>query len=233
MTVVVTRPEPDAGVFADACRDKGLDAVVSPLMRVRFRNRVSLPTSLHGLAFTSANGVRAFAAASTLRDVPVFCVGEASAAVAEEHGFADVTGSGGDVGALAATIASAAGLTGPVIHIAGSERAGDLLSLLQERGVAAERIVAYDADAVDALPPLAVEALRRGAADVALFSPRTARLFVQLVDRAGLTPALRRCRAVCLSQAVADHAANARWGAVAVAQARNAGAMIDLLMRRA
>jgi uroporphyrinogen-III synthase len=234
MTVIVTRPQPDADFFAADCRAAGLDPIVAPLMTVRFRDTIALPERLGALAFTSANGVRAFAAQYALRTLPIFCVGQASAAAARDCGFQTVTPSGGDVDALAHTIIqAAASLDGPVVHVAGSERAGDLIALLSKAHVAAERIVAYEARPTDALPEPAAEALRNGAPDVALFSPRTARLFLQLTEQAGMTQAAKKCRAICLSEAVATAASGHHWKQVLIAKERNSAAMIAAMTKRA
>src|SRR5204863_98418 len=80
----------------------GHDAVVLPLLAVRVMPDISV--DLHGvaaLAFTSANGVRAFADASGERSLKVFAVGAATALAARQAGFKSVLSADGDVEALA------------------------------------------------------------------------------------------------------------------------------------
>ncbi len=235
MKVLITRPQPDADQFAEDCRKAGLDPVVAPLMTVRFHKDWEAPGDAGALAFTSANGVRAFAGASRVRNLAAFCVGEATAAAAGDAGFATVHAAGGDVESLANLIADNAGaVSGPIVHVAGARRAGDLIAALKERGLGARRIVAYETAEATDLPAEARSALGSGRAlAAAFFSPRTAQLFLKLVDAAGLAEALTRCRAVCLSDAVADVAKRAQWRVIDTASERNAAAMIALMTARA
>src|SRR4051812_16935975 len=88
-------------------------------------------TNVQAVLFTSANGVRAFAAAERRRDIPAFAVGEATAAAARLAGFTTVDTAGGDVAALADLVRER--LTparGALLHAAGSAVAGDLSGVL-------------------------------------------------------------------------------------------------------
>ena len=233
--VLITRPQPDADAFAALCRKAGLAPIVAPLMSVRFQGDWAAPANAGALAFTSANGVRAFVRRSPARDLPAFCVGAATAAKARENGFQKVFTADGDVASLTALIANhASALSGPVVHIAGARRAGDLMAMLKKQNAAATRIVAYQTEEAARLPAAAQEALEAGAPlSVALFSPRTARLFLDLVAAANLTGRLTDCSAACLSGAVAETARGAEWGAVDVAHNRTSAAMVALIKLRA
>ena len=236
MKALITRPQPDADAFAALCAGAGVEPVVCPLMEIVRR---PAPTALDGvgaLAFTSANGVRAFAANSPVRDLPVFAVGPASAAAAHAAGFTDVAAAGGDVAALAALIADArARIDGAVLHAAGARRAGDLVSALGAAGVSARRCVLYEARDAEALPETAIQAIASSPPVdwVALFSPASAALFARLVAAAQLSDRLAQIRAACLSEAVADAARAFSWRSVEIAPARRAEAMIALMRRDA
>lgn len=231
MKVLITRPQPDADAFAEDCRAAGLDPVIAPLMSVTARGDWAAPADAAGLAFTSANGVRVFAAASRVRNLTAFCVGEATADAARAAGFSTISAADGDVVSLAETIAEqSSAISGQIVHIAGSRRAGDLLGALTERGLKASRIIAYETNEVRNLPQTAATAIGSGRAlVVTLFSPRTARLFLNLVETANMAEALSRCRAICLSDAVADVASETKWRVIDVASERNGAAMIALM----
>lgn len=233
--VLITRPQPDADAFAAECEKAGLATVIAPLMTVRFRDDWSAPQAAGALAFTSANGVRAFARRFSTKDLPAFCVGEATAATAQANGFEKIFAADGDVASLAALIAdNTRMLAGPVSHIAGARRAGDLIASLNEQGVAADRIVAYETEEAASLPTAAREAIEDGMAlSVALFSPRTAQLFLDLVAAADLTERLTHCRAACLSAPVAGIVRAAKWAAVDTADRRTSAAMIVLIRSHA
>src|SRR5690606_13464070 len=145
----------------------GHRAVVEPLLGIRFLDDAVVELSdARALAFTSANGVRALvhAAGHALpARLDVFAVGDATAQAARAAGFARVTAAGGDVGSLAAAIVEA-GMSrdGVVLHVAGRDRAGDLVGLLQAEGIAARRLVLYAAEWTGALSPAARAALAAG-----------------------------------------------------------------------
>lgn len=227
---LITRPQPDADSFARDCRSVGIEPVIAPLMSIAFHDvPVVLPPG-SALAFTSANGVRAFQRLTAWREAVVFAVGPASAEAARAAGFQTVHSAGGDVDDLAEMIAAHWDKGGDVLHIAGAHRAGNLVAALKGRGLSARRQVLYETRNEPAMPVAAAQALSGDArVDVALFSPRTARLFASLADQAGLGPALGNHRAVCLSDNVAAELDPAAWGAIAVAAAPNTEATISIL----
>ncbi len=228
MQVLVTRPEPDASEFAALCRESELAPVLCPLMQVVFEDAAVDLEGVGALAFTSANGVRAYLANSADKTLPVFAVGEATAQTAADAGFDKVNIAGGDVEALAGLISDRReSLSGAVLHIAGVARAGDLIAALNAQNIAARRVTLYATQEAEALPSGALSLEAPGW--VALFSPRTAALLVRLVDRAGAGERFGKMRAACLSDAVAEAAGAMAWRSVDVAGARNSVAMIALM----
>ncbi|MGF1545323.1 MAG: uroporphyrinogen-III synthase [Parvularculaceae bacterium] len=214
----MTRPAVDAGAFADDARAAGLTPVASPVMRIDY---APTPIDFEGvgaIALTSANGARALGDVDDARKAttPVYAVGEATAAAARAMGFARVDagaahGGRGDVVALADRLIAArrdGAFAGDVLHPAGAHRRGDLVTMLGEADIAARRIEAYAAipterPSAEARTLMDSDAL----AAVALFSPRTAALFVERHTDGGRW--LERLAAACLSQAVADAARDA------------------------
>ncbi|HEY4030104.1 MAG TPA: uroporphyrinogen-III synthase [Caulobacteraceae bacterium] len=149
MRIWITRAEPGASRTAEKVRALGHEPVVAPLLEVH-----ALPTAIDldgvgALAFTSANGLHAFAERSAERALPVFTVGDATAAAARKAGFTDVTSAGGDLQALAGLIAAHAGrIAGAVLAPGPREPAGDLPAALaakgKGKGVAARALPLYE-----------------------------------------------------------------------------------------
>jgi uroporphyrinogen-III synthase len=179
------------------------------------------------LIATSANGLRAFAAISERRDLPVIAVGDATASVARAAGFDQVESAGGGVAALARHVAATRRPTeGALLHLAGRDTAGDLPGALA--GFTLRRVVLYEARAATVLSA----ALRAALADLQgalFFSPRSAATFVTLLRGADLSGSVSAMTAYCLSRAVADEASPLRWRAVAVAARPDQAALLDLL----
>jgi uroporphyrinogen-III synthase len=197
-TIWITRAQPAADATAERVRALGHDAVVAPLLAVRALHDV--PVDLRGvaaLAFTSANGVRAFADVSGERALKVFAVGAATAQAARAAGFKSVLSADGDVEALADGIAARRGeLRGAVLHPGAAEPAGDLSGALEKHGVEARRLILYETAPVS-LADADAEALGRSDA-VLLHSPRAAQVLAKLL-KAHPAPQLR---ALGLSKAV-------------------------------
>src|SRR5690242_12242204 len=183
MNVLITRPREDAAPFAAELAARGLTPVIEPLIAVRFDPAAALDLDggVQAVLFTSANGVRAFAARTPRRDLPALTVGDATAQEARAVGFATVESAGGDVAGLARLVRERLSPeAGPLVHAAGSEVAGDLASQLAGSGFTMRRAVLYAAAPVGALSREAAALLRSAEIGVAsFFSPRTASTFVK------------------------------------------------------
>ena len=98
-----------------------------PLLAVRAIE--DAPLDLEGvsaLAFTSQNGVAAFAAMSPERGLPVFTVGDATAEAARGQGFRIVRSAGGALADLAALLIAEVPRDGWLLAPGAREPAGDL-----------------------------------------------------------------------------------------------------------
>ena len=205
---LVTRPRAEAVALAEALAARGIEAVIEPLLDIHYRDAPAPDLAgVQAVLCTSANGVRALARLTREREVALFAVGEASAARARAEGFLRVESAGGNVDDLARLARERRRPEGGrLLHVAGSDVAGDLAGILRESGFAIDRVVLYEARPVSGLSAPAAAALRSGLIDFALFfSPRTAAVFARLADQAELGAALRNVTAVSIS-AAADRA---------------------------
>jgi uroporphyrinogen-III synthase len=180
------------------------------------------------LAFTSVNGVAAFARVCADRDRPVFAVGDRTAHAAREAGFGEVASADGDVEALAALIVErSARIDGAVLHPGALEPAGDLISPLVAAGLTARRVAVYETVERDPSPATLSEL--GTLAVVLLHSPRAARRLARMLE-AHPAPSLR---ALCLSPSVAGALGAAeqegRLASVASAPHPTESALLELL----
>lgn len=144
--VWITRAQPGAEATAGRVRALGHAPFLAPLLAVHPVG--AAPADFEGvgaLAFTSANGVEAFAGRCSRRDLPVFAVGQATARAARAAGFAQIEVSEAGVTALVALILARRGeIPGAVLHPGAAVLAGDLTGLLQAGGLNARRLVVYE-----------------------------------------------------------------------------------------
>jgi len=204
LRALVTRPRAEAAALAEALMARGIEAIVEPLLEIHYRDGPAPDLAgVQAVLCTSANGVRALARLRSEREVPLFAVGEASAARAREEGFARIESAGGNVDDLARLARERLRPeAGRLLHVAGSDVAGDLAGELRRAGFTVERAVLYEARLAAGLSAPTVRALAAGLVDFALFfSPRTAAIFARLAEQAGIASALRDVTAVSISAA--------------------------------
>lgn len=229
---LITRPAADAASLQARLQASGIAADCAPMLTIRIHEGIALPLDGVGaLLFTSANGVRAFAANSARRDFTVFAVGEASAKAAAEAGFGHVESAGGDVDSLAALVRQRWTVAaGALLHVAGSVQAGDLQGMLRADGYDVRRTMLYDAVTATALPEAVADRFKAGDYDAALFfSPRTAATFVSLCGQAGIARGASATSALCLSANVAAALAPLSWRQIRIAAQPREADLIALL----
>lgn len=189
-TVWITRAEPGASRTARRLEGLGFSTVVVPLLAIRpIEARLDL-SDVTVLAFTSINGVTAFAALESRRDWPVFTVGDATAQAARDVGFTGVTSASGDVEALATLLRQAAPWAGVILNPTTRAPAGDLAAAVGE--AATVRMVAvYEAVETQGPVPALFDAVlvhspRAGEALAARLSPDQSegRIVVAISDAA-------------------------------------------------
>ena len=197
-TIWITRAQPGADNTAERVRALGHDPVVAPLLTVRALTGVEVDLSgVAALAFTSANGVRAFADASGERGLKVFAVGAATALAARAAGFKLVLSADGDVAALAEGIAARRSeLRGVVLHPGAAEPAGDLCGALAGQRIEARALILYET--LPGIPDAAFAPEIARCDAVLLHSPRAATALARYLK---LHPA-PQLRALGLSKAV-------------------------------
>ncbi len=230
--IVVTRAEPGASATAARLTALGHTALLAPMLTIEPIAGDPSVAGFQAILFTSSNGARNFAAQATARDLPVFCVGNATAETARAVGFGTVHSAKGDLTDLIELVAAKADPTaGGLLHAAGADLAGDLAGALRPRGFAVEIRCYYKAVQSHALPPVLEYALTASppAVDAVLFhSARAAAAFVRRVKQREV---LGRIDAVCMSEAVADAARGGRWRKVTVAGQPQEEALLLLLPR--
>jgi len=223
----ITRAQPGADATAERVRALGHEAIIAPLLAVRALDDVQVDLNgVAALAFTSANGVRAFSDICGERSLRVFAVGAATAQAARAAGFKLVLSADGDVDALAEGIAlRRTELRGAVLHPGAVEPAGDLAGALEKHGVAARRLILYETAPVKPADEVARTLVQ---ADVALLhSPRAAQVLASVL-KAHPAPKLR---VLGLSKAVVKPLARVALAAKAFPPMPLEGALLNLIDR--
>jgi uroporphyrinogen-III synthase len=202
--ILLTRPREQSLRTARLLEQRGHQTIIDPVLEIR---QLDVPT--HDLAGTAAVAVTsahaAFALANLPHSTPVFAVGDATARAAQAILGRDVDVAAGDGQALARLLmARLPPETGIVLHFCGAEVSPGLADALSAAGYDYRRIITYEAvPAVDMTAAARSALLERRLDAILLYSPRSARLWAQKVEKAGLADQLGSVRAACLSDAVA------------------------------
>jgi len=185
--VWITRAQPGAARTAERLAALALEPVVAPLLAIQPIEQAE--PDLGGvdiLAFTSINGVAAFAALTARRDRPVMTVGDATAEAARTAGFVHVRSAAGDLQALADLIAAEA--SGKVLAPGAEAPAGDIsgeVAMRRSEGMTVHTLPVYRAVATDVAAPADPDA-------VLIHSPRAGQLLAAF-GKAALEHAVVAC----------------------------------------
>lgn len=221
MKLLVTRPEPGASATAQRLAAHGHEALLLPCLTIK-TIAPRLPAQLAALVVTSGQAVPALPAG--LHNVPVFCVGDATAAKLREAGFTRVESAAGDADDLFRLIA-ARRLPGLHVLAVGERHGLALFARLREAGITSVRRKVYSAAPLRRLPAEIRARLEAGALDAALFySAETARAFTGLHP-----PGTARMVAYALSANVAKSLEGLPWARIHVALAPTEADLMALL----
>src|SRR6266705_125526 len=241
MAVLVTRPQPDDEATAAALRAKGFEVMLAPMLRFE-------PVAFHddgdarygAVIVTSANALRGIAPhleGSRLLQLPLFAVGEHTAAAAHRAGFDNVIPANGDAASLrdsvlASVKAKQLKKASPLLYLAGADLARDLAGELDERGFTVVTHTTYRMIPVSSLPREACEAFAASGIEAVLhYSRRSARAFLDAARAGGVEISALAIPQCCISAAVASVVRDAGAAQVMAAASSDENALFEVLDR--
>jgi uroporphyrinogen-III synthase len=209
MAVLVTRPYPDNEATAARLRARGLEVLLAPLLRFE-------PIAFHddpdarydAVIVTSPNALRALApqfAETRLLHLPLFAVGEQTAAAARAMGLGKVVSADGDALALQDRLIESVRTkqlkkTSRLLYLAGADLSRDLAGELDRRGFRVETRTTYRMVALPTLPREACEAFATGGLIAVLhYSRRSAATFLEAVRTEGIEISALAVAQCCMS----------------------------------
>jgi len=241
MAVLLTRPHPDDEATAAALRAKGFEVMLAPMLRFE-------PVAFHddgdarygAVVVTSANALRGIAPhleGSRLLKLPLFAVGEHTAAAAHRAGFDNVIPANGDAASLrdsvlASVKAKELKKASPLLYLAGADLARDLAGELDERGFTVVTHTTYRMIPVSSLPREACEAFAASGIEAVLhYSRRSARAFLDAARAGGVEISALAIPQCCISAAVASVVRDAGATQVLAAASSDENALFEVLDR--
>lgn len=232
-TIWLTRPQTDSESFAEELADIGVASIIGPALHVIPEPHPSLiATKPSALLLTSRHAAYALSELPpSWRSLPVYCVGASTAKTASEHGFSHVVPGVADVLALLPHIAADMKRGSGLLYLAGKDTRTEIGTLLSTFGITVTTVIVYSALAETRLPQDILTALTDGTINaVAFYSPRSAEIIGELMQRAGLLESAKKIHAFCLSLAVAATAGRTPWAAIHSCPAPTRHAMRELVV---
>lgn len=232
MRLILTRQRLDSEILAQRLTAMDHSVLIEPMLTIHPCPDTKLELDqAAAILLTSANGARALACHTADRQLPVLCVGDATAHAAQDAGFKNISSANGDVTALMALARQRVNPSdGALVHVAGSSVAGDLAGDLTAHGYQVQRANLYRAETARQLSHPCQDALRTGDVDgILFFSPRSAATFVKLLQQEELVEVCRDIELFGLSRAVADAAAGAPWKGQNIAAKPRQDGLLELL----
>jgi uroporphyrinogen-III synthase len=241
MAVLVTRPHPDDEATASALRDRGFEVLRAPMLRfepVKFSDDED--AAYAAVIVTSANALRAIAsqlAGSRLVKLPLFAVGEHTAAAAREAGFTQVMTAKGDASALrdlvlASVKAKQLKKASTLLYLAGADLARDLAGELGEKGFTVVTHTTYRMVPASSLPQEICDAFVANRIEAVLhYSRRSARAFLEAARSGGVEISALALPQCCISAAVAAVLRDAGATQVTAAAQADENALFEALNR--
>jgi uroporphyrinogen-III synthase len=241
MAILVTRPQPENAATVAALRAKGFEVLPAPMLRfepVAFQDDAD--ARYGAVIVTSANALRAVegqAAIVRLKELPLFAVGEHTAATAREIGFRNVISADGDATSLrdlmvASVRAKTLKKTGTLLYLAGADLARDLAGELGERGFSVITQTTYRMAPIVSLPRDVCDAFAATGVEAVLhYSRRSARAFLEAARAGGVEISALAIPQCCLSEAIASVVRDAGATQVMVARTPDEKALFEVLDR--
>ncbi|MEY9125450.1 uroporphyrinogen-III synthase [Bradyrhizobium yuanmingense] len=241
MSILVTRPHPDNAATADNLRTRGHAVLLAPALKlepVAFQGESEV--SYDAVLVTSANAIRAIAPQLPdlgLLELPLFAVGEHTAAAAREAGFAEVIVAGGDAASLREKVMQSARdkvlkKNSTLLYLAGVDLSRDLGGELGAEGFHVVTQTSYRMAPVKHLPREVCEGFAAHGIEAVLhYSRRSARAFLDAARDEGVEISALAIPHCCLSETVAGVLRDAGASQVLVAATPDETALFDTLER--
>jgi uroporphyrinogen-III synthase len=241
MSILVTRPHPDIETTAASLRARGHAVLLAPALKFE-------PVAFHdareadygAVIVTSANALRGIASQLPdlgLLQLPLFAVGEHTAAAAREAGFAEVIVAGGDAASLRDKVIRSARekvlkKKDTLLYLAGADLSRDLGGELAAEGFRVVTQTTYRMAPVKHLPrEVCAGFAAHDIGAVLHYSRRSARAFLDAARDEGVEISALAIPHCCLSEAVANVLRDAGASQVLVAATPDETALFDTLER--
>ncbi|MDC0398940.1 uroporphyrinogen-III synthase [Alphaproteobacteria bacterium] len=235
MKILLTRPIEDSQRIANDLRELNINSVISPLLEIhRKRDEEIDYKKYQSVLITSKNAAFGLCDSAIKKSLPIYCVGDATSSFIESLGFSNVISASGDVSDLIrVTAANLNPSNGPIVHLSGQHVRHNIKKELEYLHFEVDVSVIYEAKEVKSFNADILKSLeKKEITGVFLYSPRSARIFIDNMKRIKLTAAAQYLKVYCISLAVADELKELKWKKVLIAEKPDNAEMLALVREK-
>jgi uroporphyrinogen-III synthase len=229
--VLLTRPEEDC----QELKNKLIIPVISsPLLKViKTPKKLTLPAGVTDLIITSARVFEVVTNIRSMTSLPVWCVGEVTAAAAKAIGFETIFQVNRSAQEILERIATECPKESThFAHLCGSVLYVDLADALTKLGFKTDKLIVYTTKAIKELTPEAEALIRAGLVQqMPFFSLRTAEIFIDLAQKSEWGDQLTGVIALAHSESISRALRQLSWKDVIVVPDLSADRILEYYRR--
>jgi len=230
---IIPRPHAQGMRSLKICKERGIAAVLAPLMEIRKAEKIIWPHEDQVILLTSRTALKFLSEHVSSRHYQIFVVGENTAQLAVDQGFHKVSYAN-DVKNLYELILHDVDPQDSFLWYGrGVHVTYDLGMALIQKGYELTSQILYEAQAVQTLPEEIVRVLQQcdQKTGILFFSSRQARIYCELLRKAGLVTHSSHQIALCLSPQIAQTLAaeDLSWQDMMISTQPRLDSLLDLL----
>lgn len=182
-TCLIIRTEPGASFTAQKVRELGFSPLVLPAANATPTHAKFDHSNVQAILVTSSNAPRLADFCPEALAIPVYAVGDATAAAAQKIGFQTVISAGGDASTLAVLVADRLDKHhGALLHLRGTEVAGDVAGFLSACGFEVRSHIVYETTTNPQFKSQLPDILKRESGIILFHSPNGAQRVAEACD---------------------------------------------------
>ena len=235
MKILLTRPIEDSQRIANDLKELNINSVISPLLEIhRKRNKEIDYEKYQSVLITSKNAAFGLCDVAIKKSLPIYCVGDETSSFIANLGFSNVISASGDVSDLIQlTAANLNPSKGPIVYLSGQHVRHNIKKELEYLDFEVDVSVIYEAKEIKSFNVDMLKSLeKKEITGVFLYSPRSARIFIDNMKRTKLTAVAPDLKVYCISLAVADELKELKWKKVLIAHKPENAEMLALVRKK-
>jgi uroporphyrinogen-III synthase len=227
MSILITRPY-NIGINSQNKISKlGKKSLLIPLIRIKYLNIEISDSNYDYIVVTSQNAIATFRNNLWMKDKYILVVGGATKELLLQENYKKILICEENVSGLIDNIYKKISIASNILYICGDHLSYDLEGSLKSNSYNITSKVVYTSDAITELSKNEIAQINEVVEIVMLYSPRTAKIFVDLALKYNLYT--RNKIAICISNKCANNIVKLQWMGVKIASSPNEIKMLELI----